>query len=287
MKCTRCSAEIPRQSQFCLRCGAPIGGTAANPTGAMPMPLSAPRPNTRPFLITIGLLALLATGLGAVVIRGQLTQKAGNAQTGALVQTPGMGGGNNMVQAPGETEPSKIVQAPGETAPNPTDILDYLAFLKRIEASKQSLIKKQVGDALMMLTQAKALSAQIEDSDYQRTFGNINKNMNYSAEDWNQLTVAFQQRNPPDSCRDLHDKYYDHLGKIQAMIVAVNDALNKVQSDPSGAIGALTQMQGKSSQDADAAILAADDALADVCNKYHLKKDFDIKGDAGSASMFR
>ena len=288
MKCARCSAEIPRQSQFCLRCGAPIAGTAANPTGMTPasaMPL--PKPNNRPLLLTIAALALVAVGLGAMVVRGQLTQKPGVTQNGTLVQAPGVSNNNNLVQAPGESEPPKMVQQPSEAPPQPTDVMDYLAHVRRVEASKQSLIKKQTGDALMMLTQAKALSATIEEQDYNNTFSGINKNMNYSANDWNDLTVFFESKSPPESCRDLHDKYYDQLGKIQSMIVAVNDALSKVQSDPSGAISALTQMQGRASQDADAAILAADEALAEVCSKYRLKKDFDIKGDSGSASLLR
>lgn len=298
MKCLRCSAELPAQSQFCLRCGTPIANTAANPAGVMTPPASSPAQN-RPLLATIAVLFLAVLGLGAYVLRGQLTQKAGQTDGGRLVQQPGtMGGGalvqapgrdqgGQMVQAPGNVQPGKIVQAPDTPAPVPVDVIDYLAFLKQVEASKQALIRKQTGDALVMMAQAKALNASIEDSDYSRTFGNLSKGMSYSADDWNRLTQQLQQRNPPPACRELHARYYDHLGKTQAMILAVNDAMSKFQSDPSSALHDLSGMQGKSSADLDVAIQKADDALADVCNRFRLRKDFDVRGDSGSSGLLR
>ncbi len=288
MKCARCSAEIPSQSQFCLRCGAPIRGTAANPSGVFTPTLAAPQPNNRPLLIAlIVLLAVVALGLGAVLVRGSLVQKPAQSAPTNLVQAPGQSSPGTLVQAPAESEPNPVVQAPGETAPTPQDVIDYLSFLKRIEASKQALIRKEMGDALTELPQVKGLSASTDEGDYNNVFGHLSKSTSYSADEWNQLTTAFQQRVPPDSCRDLHNKYYDQLGKIQAMIVSVNDALSKVQSDPSSALHALTDLQGKASPEIDAAVNAADDALADVCHKYGLRKDFDIKGDpSGSSSLF-
>jgi hypothetical protein len=289
MKCVRCSAEIPAQSQFCLRCGSPVYGTAANPSGVFTPTLAPPRSNTKPLLITlIALLVLVAVGLGAVLVRGSLVQKPAQSTPTTLVQAPGQGSPNNLVQFPAESEPNKVVQVPTETAPPPTDVIDYLAFLKKIEASKQALIRKEMGDLLTQLPEVKGLSASTDGGDYDSVFGNLSKSTNYSADEWNQLTTEFQQRTPPDSCRDLHNKYYDQLGKIQAMIVAVSDALSRVQNDPSSALHALTDMQGKASADIDTSVSAADDSLADVCHQYGLRKDFDIKGDpSSSASLFR
>lgn len=289
MKCPRCSAEIPTQSQFCLRCGTPIHGTAVNPSGVSSPNLIAPRPNNRPYLIAGAvLLALLAGGVGALVVRGSMVQKPAQSSTSTLVQAPGQSSTSTLVQAPAESEPTKVVQAPTETAPTPADVVDYLAFLKRIEASKQALIRKQMGDALALLAQAKALSAYIDENDYNNTVNNFNKGTSYNADEWNQLTAAFQQRTPPPSCQDLHNKYYDQLGKVQAAMVEINDAFSKIQSDPQTALHELTQMQGKVSAEIDEAVMKADDALAEVCAKYKLRKDFDIKGDSSSgASLFR
>lgn len=285
MKCGRCSAEIPAQSQFCLRCGTPLPGTAANPSGVVSPTFVTPRGDNRPLLITlVVLLALAVAGVGALLVRGSLLQKPTQSAPTTLVQAPAQSSPGTLVQAPAESEPTKVVQAPTETAPPPTDVIDYLAFLKRIEASKQALIRKQTGDALLLMAQMKGLSASIEGEDYNNTVNNFNRGMSYNADEWNQLTAALQQRTPPESCQDLHNKYYDQLGKIQAMIVAVNDAVSKIQSDPSSALHALTDMQGRASADADAAIMAADMALSEVCDRFHLRKDFDIKTDSGSAS---
>lgn len=290
MKCARCSAEIPAQSQFCLRCGTAIHNTAINPTGyTHPSSIAAPRSNNRPLIIAIAALAIIALGLGAYVAKGML-QKPGQSSTGPLVQAPGVGTGSPLVQAPGDSQPAPILQAPGEpepAAPRPVDIEDYLAFLKRIEEQKQVLIRKQLKDALVFMTKAQMLRATIDEEQYNQTFGDIGQGMSYSADEWEVLTREFNSRTPPESCVDLRNKYLDQLAKIQGMIIEVNAALGKVQSDPTSALDALTQMQGKSSLEIDESVRKADDALAEVCDRYRLRKNFDIKSDSASASMFR
>ncbi len=288
MKCVRCSAEIPSQSQFCLRCGSPIHSTSINPAVMNTQPAAMVEPvNTRPVKAAIAIVLIIVACMGAFLLKGQLAQKTGATPTGKLVQAPGETQPIQMVQRPAEQKPIELVQEPADTAPPPTDIIDYLAFLKKLEAQKQVLIKKQTGDALMLMAQAKGLSGSVDENDYNNTLGNISKNVNYSAEDWNQLSIMLQQRTPPDSCRELHNRYYEHLGKIQALMVAVNDAMTKIQSDPSSALQSLTQMQGKAGADADAMAAIADEALSNLCVRYHLHKDFDIKTDSGSASLLR
>lgn len=290
MKCARCSAEIPKQSQFCLRCGTPIAGTAANPTGAVAPPFAIPqsKPNNRPFQIAIGALALLVLALGALVLRGQLTQKPSEPTGGALVQAPGEGNSGKMVQAPAETPPNKLVDEP---APVPADIIDYLAFLKQIEATKQQLIRAMLADALADKASALGKQADAINSDDPNAMQNFlatpEKKDSERANQWNALTISFGQRVPPDSCTDLHNKYYDQLAKLQAQHLQLAEGLRKAQSDPSSALQELTSMLGTASAEADAVIRSADDALAEVCRKYNLKKDFDIKGDPDSASLIR
>lgn len=287
MKCQRCSAELPAQSRFCLRCGTPVNNPASISTGYAAAPVAATVPSrNRVLLFVLVLLAVAVAAAGTYVARG-LVQKRGDSASGALVQAPAQQTSAPLVQAPAEPINAPVVQAPGPAAPRPVDIEDYLAFLKQIEQEKQVLIRKQLKGALLMLAQAKALSATIEEQEYNQTFGNLTQGMSYNAEEWEALTRKFVERTPPASCVDLRNKYLDQLGKVQAMILEVNDALNKVQSDPARALDILTQMQGRASAEADEAILKADQALADVCDRYKIRKDFDIKGDSPSASMFR
>jgi len=300
MKCARCSAEIPRQSQFCLRCGAPVSAGYA-PSAAMgsgALPLTTP-PASRKYIAAIVVLALaLAGALGAVISsnlvqkRGQndssqLVQAPGQSGTGTLVQAPGASASGPMVQAPADNRPPEMLQAP-TNSPNTADIDDYLKFVRQIELGKQKLIHDELGDALEMMTKAKGLGASIDENEYNNTFAGLGKDTNRIADDWNQLTAKFSERQPPQSCIDLRNKYLDQLAKIQSSVVQVNSALNKVQSDPSGALHALTSMSGTASAEADVAAQLADDELANVCNRYHLSKDFAIRTDSSSSSsLFR
>ncbi len=290
MKCPRCAAEIPPQSKFCLRCGTPVNATTEIPAAPASLP---PLKNRRTPGVgkgtwaAVGGMAVLAALICAFVVKGQLAQKAGQTGTGTLVQAPGEGRRAPLVQAPGETPKAPVVQAPAEGKPSTADIEDYLAFLKQIEVTKQQLIREQTGNALQLLAQAKGLSASLEEKDYNNTFENMNKSMKFNSGAWGELSAKFQGRVPPQSCLDLANKYYDHLGKLQAQLLAINDALSKVASNPNSALSALSQMQGAASQEMDEAIRKADDALADVCDKYHLHKEFDIRGDSGSSGMFR
>lgn len=315
MKCARCSAEIPRQSQFCLRCGTPIQGTASTNPAPLTMPPSAafaaPRPNTRPFLIAIALLALLVIGLGAMVVRGQLAQKAGQNTPGELVQAPGANSPGSLVQAPGDANPNNMVQAPGDTTPNnmvqapsdmpnATDVTNYLQFLKQIEASRKKLEKDQASalNAVAATLPAEQIKQFMgyenggtgtggDETSAKARIQVIEKTATDFNNQWEQLSKAFSQRTPPDSCADLRNKYYDFLGRFQGEMSQITNLFVKAfnTTDPTEMQNVLRQaysMQGMSS-DVDVAIKKADDALADVCNKFKLKKDFDIS-EAASGS---
>ena len=104
MKCARCSDEIPSQSQFCLRCGAPVKGaatTSGRAAGSAAVPLAAPRPNNRTPYVIGALLVLLAAGAGLLAFRSQMTQKPGKASSGTMVQAPGASNGSGLLQSPG------------------------------------------------------------------------------------------------------------------------------------------------------------------------------------------
>jgi hypothetical protein len=250
-------------------------------------------------LIVVAVLALALVGVLGAVVGGKMLQQPGQSAPGQLVQAPGAAGAGALVQAPAQTNPVSPVQAPADTRPpaiiqapgqpvvNTADIDDYLKFVRQIETLKQKLIHDELGNALEMMTKAQALGASIDEDQYNNTFKGIGDDTNKIADQWNQLSKRFEERTPPQACIELHNTYADQLAKIQAQVVAVHSALNKVQSDPSNAIHALTAMSGTASAEADSAAQAADDALSDVCKRYNLSKDFSIRTDSGSASLLR
>lgn len=291
MKCARCSAEVPRQSQFCLRCGTPINAAnnyapPASPPGS-PIP-SAPA-NNRSMLAVIGVLVVAVLAMAAWMVKSSLAQKPGATNAPSLVQAPAQMGTGPLIQAPAASNTTPVVVAPPSQPvqqPNYADIDDYLKFVRQVELTKQSLIHRELASALsqygnMLPNQVKAATDDDAGKDF---LPNINKDPKNFSEEWNKLTQVFLQRQPPQSCVGLHDKYYDHLGKIQGMFNKVHDAVSQAGNGQSGdAINTLTSMMGTASADADATAQAADDELGDICRNYKLEKTFKIQTDAGSA----
>lgn len=295
MKCARCSAEIPAQSQFCLRCGTPIH-MPVQPIAA-PAAFPAPKSNNRPLIATVVVLLLAVLGLAGFLVRGALTQQTAKPSDGKLVQAPGEGGAGALVQAPGNSRPGAPVQAPADSNPNKVaqapapvintaDIDDYLRFVRRIEEQKMALTKQELAAALTSQAQqlGKQAEAATDDQKSKEYLPGVARESGGIEQQWDRLSRTFAARVPPPSCVSLRDAYYAYLGKVQSMFVKYHNALAEAQSDPSKAIAALTAMQGSASSDADNAARAADDALYDICRKYNLRKEFDIKTDPSSST---
>ena len=290
MKCARCSAEIPRQSQFCLRCGTPINAAAnyAPPTPSGTRPLAAiPTPNNRPLIAIITLLALAVLAMGAWMVKSSLAQKPGISNNTSLVQAPAISGPGPLIQAPGENKPTPIVVAPPivpSVQPNYSDIDDYLRFVAQVERTKLNLEKQELADALITMTKVTSEQPSIAEgeNDGKTYLPNINAhNKDYSSE-WNKLTQMFvdHKPQPPQSCVGLHDKYYVHLGKTTSLFNKLHDALAQASSGQSSeGIAALTSMQGN--RDAEDSAQVADDELKNICRTYNLEQTFHIQAESG------
>ena len=314
MKCLRCAAEIPPQSKFCLRCGTPVNATMETPAYTRPpsTPLPAMRgagngAGNKGMWVALGAIAVLAMALGAFVVRGQLTQKAGENQTGNLVQAPGENRTGNLVQKPGEVPKTPIVQAAGE---NNAVVIDYLERLKEIEATKRR-INRDATDTLrtMAATLSVAkLKAALDANDNPDATGisegkEFNKSVSKPAVaadkiavQFDQLTAKFNTLQPPAPCLDLHRSYYDYLGRVQAETLHGIDLLNKVmkanESGDTSALNALLHeaygMQGKSVDSVDKFGLRCNETLQKVFDGYKIPSSsrFEIGGDAeGSAGL--
>ena len=292
MKCPQCSTNLAGNARFCPQCGQAVNATMQQPVQSF-VPSSTPfvaaqatKSTNKGFLIATVLVVVCAGAFAFGKLRGSVLQASGQNGSGNLVQAPGMVKGGDLVAAPAKTTGGNLTQSPKPLEQRPVEVEDYLKFLKRIEASKQYLIREQTGNALGLMTQVQALRGSIEEDTFNETFKDMNNQMNFNADGWNRLTTEFQTRTPPESCRDLHAKYYDQVGQIQSKIMMVNDAINMVTSNPQDALSRLSQLQGKASVEVDEAIRKADDALAEVCDRFNLRKDFDIRGDS-SASLLR
>ena len=290
MKCARCSAEVPRQSQFCLRCGTPINA-AANyaPPIAQQVPIAPAPSNQRPLYAVIGVLVLAVLALAGWMVKSSLAQKPGETRTTSMIQAPAVTAPLPLIQAPGETNPQTPIIAPPTQSAQKADysyIDDYLRFVRQVERTKSSLIHRQLAETLSQYAgmMAKQVEAATDDEKSAEFLPNINRNPANLSGEWNKLTQVFLARRPPQECVELHDKYYDHLGKIQGMFNKVHDAVSQANNGQSGdALNALTAMMGTASSEADESARSADDALDDICRQYKLEKTFKIQTDSGSA----
>jgi hypothetical protein len=158
--------------------------------------------------------------------------------------------------------------------------------------------------ALIPLTEGGNAMAMMKDNEgdisrvQNETYGQIQRKMSEINADWSALSSKFVARRAPQSCQQLANSYYDVLGKTSAAIVTVGTEFSKAMSSYSqGDMGGMSKIvenlkgmdgkgMGSASKSVDDACAGADRALADVCDKFHLHKDFDIKPDGGNSSPF-
>jgi hypothetical protein len=267
-------------------------------------PLTPDRSDRRALYLVIGALGLAVLALGAMVVRGQLAQRGAQIDSGNLVQAAGQSSAGPLVQVPGEAAKAQpLVQKPDtppENAPVPADVLDYLAWLKQIERQKRDLINAHAsrletivatlpGDIIKNLLQDITNdSPGGQDAAHPRvTMEEVEKMIAQVTTDWNSIAVTFNQRTPPNSCRELHARYYDHLNTAGQQFVEVmtifSRAFSGQQSDIRAARTDLAAgVQGMSSK-TDQSMRQADHALADVCRTFRITKDFEIGEDKRSS----
>jgi len=275
-----------------MRCGAPVA--AGRPVGAVMMarPVGA-APASRKGLIAAA-TAFLALGLGALAYFGFITP------------------GSRVVEAPGVTSPGgpltdrsgrindagpltdktgTITPAPGE----PTEVIDYLKWLKQMERQRVTLERSLLSRALKLSTDMTAgpLIAEMSEKPeqgYTEVFSGFQQALSEMVTSYQNLSQQVFAKQPPRSCQELHNKYYDVLTKQTASLQQVSTSFSDAMGgNPTKALDVLTQMRGgglgtPSHQVTDACI-AADEALAAVCDKYRLRKDFDIKDETGGGSL--
>lgn len=291
MKCARCSAEVPAQSRFCLRCGNPIGvSPAPNPTRVFQNSVN-PTPVKRSSFgkgVAATVIVALIIAIGGFAASHMLQKPAQSINT-TMVQAPAAGTSSTLVQAPAVAQATPQIQQPAAqiAAPDNSAISDYLAFLKQIELTKQQLIGEELGAALSSYgnMDANEINAASSSAKAKTFLPKVNQDSAQITQQWQQLTTEFQQRTPPTACDALYSAYYQHLADCQGMFQKVHDSIAQASTDPSGAIKTLSGMLGTASMSADTSASAADAQLAAVCTKYNITKDFTISTGASASGL--
>ncbi len=293
MKCQSCGAEHPADAAFCPKCGVRATTPAARihtPAGAASTGI-----NARKVLLAVAVLLSLA-------VAGYLGWRAFRKPSGRVIQAvgkqPPIG---PLTERTGRiTPPTPPTEQAGlvNPEPQPTDVIDYLKFLKEIEKQRVLLARSQMGELLKQsgdLTFAGAAAdwtTNEPEQKYKEVYGRFQQSLAQWSVQWQHLSAQFMAypKPVPASCGELRDRYY-------ALLVATSSAMTRVGNsfaeamggDTSKALETLTQMQGSglgsASKDVADACSAADGALAAVCDKFRLKKDFDIRDDLGGGNI--
>jgi hypothetical protein len=299
MKCAKCTAEVPGQAQFCMKCGTPV--SAGRPSGTVTMARPAAsaarsKPKTGLILGTIAAVAVVA--LAAYFGVKNLTSKnAVSASGGRLTDALGrpMNGAGLVDKDARIHDTGKLTDSTGLAQPGPADpveIIDYLKHVREIERQRVALSKAELAQALTLSSQIQAGGITAEMGDHpevahQKDYNDFQAKLSTWSSQWEDLSKKFNAypKPVPQSCITLRDRYLDALGKTSSAMSTIGSSFAKAMgSDPGGAVDALTKMQGDRS--IDDSCDKADAELATVCDKYHLHKDFDIKADGGASNPF-
>lgn len=189
-----------------------------------------------------------------------------------------------LLSAPSRPTPPApaLTNAPSVTPPGmPADVAAYLKFLQGIEERRVALNNDASG-ATAMLNQARGMQGDQGDPEAhnENAPGNVAKISggygDYSVK-WQTLTRDFRAVVPPQPCALLANQYLQFLTGYAATISQLQVALQN------GDLGAAMGVQGAQKKlNADA--VKADDALAQLCQRYSAPKPFTIQPDGGGGS---
>lgn len=248
------------------------------------------------------MIAMTAVAIALAALAGYFGWRA-FSPSGKVVQAVGQQAPPApLTESAGRVGPAgPLAEAPGvapQQQPEPTDIIEYLKFIKEIEKQRVLLSRTQLGELLKQsgdLTYAGAMAdwtTNEPEQKYREVYQRFQHTIDTWAGQWQQLTARFLNypKPVPPACAELRERYYALLGSTSAAMSRVGQSFSEAMSgNPQKALDTLTQMQGSglgsASKEVADACSAADDALAAVCDKFKLRKEFDIRDDLGGGNI--
>lgn len=288
MNCAKCGLDVPAGTTHCPKCG----------SVEFSKPEIAMKRRLNPMIYGIVALAIIAVVALAIYALG----KAKNPM--ATNDGVERRDANITTAPPGKPQPSGIVTAPpGQPAPAektpaappkpkpPQEVVDYLAFVKKVEEHRQMLLK-DTGEALMLQaaggSSAKSLMDMIEwaaDPDGKAArdpLADCKAELNRQYRNWFETLKYFDNKPAPPQCREFSGAYRAVLYNETKAIGDIAINFNKVNvmnpDDLSRLLVMLQKMKADESiqGNIDKAADEADAKLSALVSNYDMEKPFDV-----------
>jgi hypothetical protein len=287
MKCPKCEAEVPEGARFCPNCGA--GKTVESAP-------EAPRKRS-PIIYAIGALALIALLALVFVVfagRGNVTNPPGSSPvpSGDVTNAPpGLPSDGNVTNAPPGVPP------PGQRTPTatpkpkpPQQVVEYLAYVKKVEEHRQMLLKDTT-DALAMSAAGGAASGLMnmidiamdpDGAEARDPLADTKKELNRQYKNWISTLQYLDKRSAPPECREFSGTYrnviFSETKAIGEIAVSFNSVNIMNPQDMSKLLGSLQKMKGdpKIQGNIDQAADTADASLTKLVSNYDMQKPFSV-----------
>jgi hypothetical protein len=285
-----------------MKCGTPVGTIPSAGAGAAVRASMAAHPgkSKAPLAaaVAVAVLLLAVAAIYGIKMLNPTNRTDKPGQGGRVTDTQGITPtGGPLLDKTGRVSgrplsDKTLVAQPGTG--QPTDIIDYLRFLKEIETQKRLLLGKQTGEFLHTMTsfQGGTLTREMSDGSedpnegHRRDYKAMQKSMTDINKPWQELSDRFAQHPAPKSCEKLQELYYEVLGTASGQLAKVSNLFSQgIGSDPGSALPQLSNMLSNETKNADKACDIADRELGRVCDSYHVSKDFQISMEGGGNNL--
>jgi hypothetical protein len=284
MYCSKCGALNADDARACGNCGAALAVSRPSPEAAgyveRPRAPATPKRSIWPFVAVIALV-LIALGVVAAL-------RAMRSNTGLAKAPDTSPGGTGLTQAPGVSpagppvtqSPNAPANEPGLTQslqptglpPAPPGTDDYLRWLYQKELERQRIYGEMQHAIQMAAMQAgvewaRGMGQMMEPGglgDVEETNQNIQKQTSAFDQEVGKLEALareFTYKIPPESCRQVHERYSGMLGKWVGSMKKVQRAMTNADFTdlPAG---------GVADRDIEDAIADTDRELGAVYDRY-------------------
>ena len=288
MKCAKCGLDIPQGVKQCPKCG------MINEFEVQQQPRKI-----KPIIYVIAgmaIVAILALIVAFVSASGQrnVTSASGGAASppGTITGAPnGTGSDGRITTAPPGTPGPGDTTPPSNNKPKaPSEVTDYLNYVKRVESHRQMLLKDTT-DAMSLTNaagQTQGLLNMIDmamDPDGEKARDPLADTKNELArqyKNWLSILDFFDKKPAPTQCREFSGAYREVLFNETKAIGEVAVSFNSINvmnpQDLSKLMAMLQKMKGDPSiqRNIDDAADKADGKLNSLVGNYDMQKPFDV-----------